>query len=223
MLVLVHGHHFPPAGQQPLDHPGADRAQPDDDHVPAQPGDPLPAEGFLETAADDHVGEHGEEDGDEQRAEQHQADRQHHQQGRLAAEGEIAVTDGRYGLDREVGRVEDRDRSRLRQPVRQVQDRGGGEEDSDQRDEGGSHPPVRGRVQQRDRDVPEPPPRAERPGVRGVTNLPGDPGGAQFLGRGEHRDVIALVHGVIAAGADHDVPAGRGQHGYRRQRPVQFP
>jgi len=46
----------------------------DDQHMAAQPGDSGPAQRFLDAAADQHVGEHGEEQRDEQGAEQHQHD-----------------------------------------------------------------------------------------------------------------------------------------------------
>jgi hypothetical protein len=107
-FVLVHGHHLTPGVHQLLDDPGADGAEADHDDMPVQAGDPLPAERFLDAAADDRVGEHGEEHRDERRAQQHEADRRDHQPRLLAAEVIVAVADGGHRLNGEVKRGQQR-------------------------------------------------------------------------------------------------------------------
>ena len=91
---------------QVLDDPDADRAEPDDDDVPAHRPDPALTQRMLEPAAHQELREQREQDGREHDLDDHQEDRVGPQRRRLLGEGEVAVADGADGLDGEVDRVE---------------------------------------------------------------------------------------------------------------------
>jgi hypothetical protein len=167
-VVLVHLDHHDVAARrvQLLYDPQADRAQADHQHVAAQRGDFLPAEGLLDPPADQDVGDQREEHPDEQAAGHHEQDREPDQPRRLPAEGEVAVADGRQGLDGEVQRVEQRDVvTGTRVLVGEAEHDRGGDQHRDERTER-DHQPAVGGAQQRHGDVTQVADHAPARGVR---------------------------------------------------------
>ena len=151
-VVLLDHDHVAARGDQPGRGLHAHRAQADDQHVAAQPGDPLPAQRLLDAAADQHVGEHGEEHRDEQGAEQHQHDGPAHQPRALSDGGEVAVVHRGDRLHGEVHGVQQRDMVPA-QPVGQPQDHRGRDDHAEQREQRGDQAAVHG-LQQGGGQVP---------------------------------------------------------------------
>jgi hypothetical protein len=100
--------HPPSRGDELLDDLDPHRAQAHDHHVPAHRADPPLPERSLDAPADQQLGDHREHDRREDRAARHEPDGVDAQPGLLAREAEVAVADGRDGLDGEVHGVDER-------------------------------------------------------------------------------------------------------------------
>ena len=91
VLVAFEDGHRLAGRDQPLDHPQADRAEPDHDHVVVHAVHLLAPERLLDAPADQQVGQQGVGDRDQGEADDHEQHAEDPQPGRLAGEVEVAV------------------------------------------------------------------------------------------------------------------------------------